>query len=570
MRLLFIGLLFVVSVAQGQIVYDFDTLNYGERMNSSIDSIDISSADYTTSFDGGIAILSPNGLSATSLFRNITEPAIAKESDWKRIQFSALPHLGFSYSFGSQGSQFLKAKYNHAFTQNLVLDLRYNRSSGQGVLRNGVFANNDVKLQLQRRGLRYSMLLKGSFQSYETGHPGGIDSLQDIGLDLNPVLKSNAQSRARIGNVILENYFNFLKDSVNALGLTTRHQYKIRNRLYTETDDIAALYDAVYIDPLDTRDNFNIARISNGAGVYYNNTKLYLQGLVDYTYWKYSNLGVHQESTESDVYAMVGYKLKRLKFSNNLRLNIMGRFNEFSNKFNFTYTGNKIKAGAQFDYEKLAPTVFQRNYFSNNSSYSMTNVSTQNWLRGRVFAGYSIKDSVISLSAYADYATVSNVYEYKNGSWVNDSLKNTMFSIGVKSEMRFGVFNFHPHIVYSTDQGGYLPQFQAYGRLFVKGRLFKAKRLVALIGVDVSYITEFKTKAFTPIMDTYNWQSSENAFDSSFNLHAFFAFGIKEFRFFFRYENIGYFWTKHSNEEATGYPIAVPRMRIGITWDFFN
>jgi len=54
------------------------------------------------------------------------------------------------------------------------------------------------------------------------------------------------------------------------------------------------------------------------------------------------------------------------------------------------------------------------------------------------------------------------------------------------------------------------------------------------------------------------------------NLHFFASLGIDQFRFYARFENIGYFWNDRSILEAIGYPIAGTRVRVGITWDFFN
>ena len=72
-------------------------------MSGSIDSIDISTADYGTTFDGGVSLISPIGLSADFLFENYTSPTFQSKVSWKNMQVSSLPHLGFSYSFGGQG-----------------------------------------------------------------------------------------------------------------------------------------------------------------------------------------------------------------------------------------------------------------------------------------------------------------------------------------------------------------------------------------------------------------------------------------------------------------------------------
>jgi hypothetical protein len=73
-------------------------------------------------------------------------------------------------------------------------------------------------------------------------------------------------------------------------------------------------------------------------------------------------------------------------------------------------------------------------------------------------------------------------------------------------------------------------------------------------------------------MDSYNmfFAPGENQTNSLLNLHAFATFGIEEFRFYVRYENIGYFWSDRRTNEQFGFPISSTRLRVGLTWDFFN
>jgi hypothetical protein len=577
-----ITLLFLLSLgncSQAQIVHEFDTLTYGDRINSTIDSVDISGSDLPTAFDGGYSILSPKGLSTQTLFNQYTELNFTHLGNWQSMEFSALPHLGFSYSFGGQGSQYLNAKYNHAFTKNTILNLYYKRNSGEGVIRNGGFTNNDVKLQFQHKGLRYSAQVKGEFVSHDLSHSAGTDSLsfvdslaliETFGLEFSTVNKSDAHSKSKIGQAVLMNYLNVLPDSSNSLGVMTNHHYSILNREYTESGALDLIYNNIYIDSLNTRDQFNLARITNGAGVYFANSKFYVHGLIDYTYWKYQNLGANYDSTEVDLTSHAKLSLRKLVITNDLKLNLLGRFNELSERVQLDYRGDKLKAGGALLYENLSPTVQQRRYFSNTSNYLLSPIEKQNWFRVNGYVGYGFNDNKITISALGDFTSISNVYYFNGDDWNNDSLTANFASVGVNSTMQFGVFNFHPRLVYSVDQNGYLPSFQAYGRVYVKGKLFKAKKLEALAGVDFSYLTSFKTRAFIPTMDTYDWYATTGSYTPTTNLHAFVSFGIAEFRFFIRYENIGYFWSDKTNQEVSSYPVAGTRMRIGITWDFFN
>ena len=568
----FFFVVFCCNASYAQLATEFDTLTYFSRMNSSIDSIDISSANLPSTFDGGIALTSPNGLSVNNLLANYTTPNFLPNSSWSKMQFSALPHLGFSYSFGGQGAQFLKAKYNHAFTDSMILQINYARRSGTGSIRNGNFGVDDLTAQFQKLGKFYSLHFKGSFHGATINHPGGIttDSLiENFGLEFSPVFKSNANSKSRVGELHLKNYFDFNKDSLRSLGLITRHDYTIKNRVFLEQDTIFGLYPSVYIDSFATRDQFNLASLANGAGVFAMSKRFYLDALIDYNYWNYQNLAQHKDTSEVSLSSVARLHLKSLNISNNLYFNLIGAFNAFKNSLQLSYEDAKIQANGSFVYEQKAPTPFQRKYFSNTNNYQLSSISLQQWMNSQVNVKYQFKPS-ISVSLLGEFASINSVYQYNGSQWVNNSINATYASVGVRSALQFGVLNIHPRFVYSASQDSLLPKYQASTRLFIKGKLFKDKKLDAVFGVDVSYISGFRTKYYLPSMDTYDWALTGKPFTEQTNLHAFLSLGISEFRFFFRYENIGYFWSNKSSEVMANYPIASPRMRIGLTWDFFN
>lgn len=534
----------------------------------------MSGSYFPTTFDGGRSIASFQGLSSDRLFSDYSEFTFNRYSKFGKMEFSALPHLGFSYSFGGQGAQFLRAKYNHAFLDNTVLQLNYARDVGTGVIRNGAFTNNNVRLQFQHRGNHYSVRLKGAYLSKALGHSYGvvedtIDRLYD--LEYYPVRKNDAQSTNKVGQVNVSNFFNVLPDSIHQLGLMINHEYRIMNRVYTESSDtLTALYDTLYIDTFATRDQYNIASISNGGGLYYFSKKFYAHATADYNYWKYQNLGVDQDSTEIDLNAYFRISLRDFSVLNDFNFNLVGRFNEFSEHARAEYKSNQIKVFADFLMESQAPNVMQRRYFANEVSYKNNNIELQSWLRGKAGVKFTTKNEKVTTGLNGDFTSVTRLYYFDGEKWSTDSLNTNFATITAYSALSFGVFNFHPRIVYAFDQNNYLPDFQVYGRIYVKGKLFKAKKLEAMVGVDASYITGFNNKAYLPYMDTYNWLASSGSFAPMANLHAFVNFGIADFRFYFRYENIGYYWSDINNRVVANYPISRPRMRIGITWDFFN
>ena len=582
-KIYFFFLIFTSLTAVGQIDLSPDTVLYEQKTGGAIDTFDIANADLPTTFAGGRSILSERGLSSFSLFQDLTTRKFQRFSTYDPLKFSAIPHLGFAYSFGGQGSQFVRMDYSQAFSETVLFNLKYDRNVGNGFIENAGFTENNLRAQLQRNAQRYSLNFEASFQSFELAHSGGVvdagttDTIISIfGLEFSPVNKSDASSTTKMGSVYLKNYFNFSSDSLNHFGLTTHHHYTITNREYLESFyDLHLIYDLVNGDSTNTRDQFNMARIRNAAGAYYSNRKsqFYLDALVEHGYWNFQNLADNVDTTEISFVTNARIKIKDFVLLNELRFNIIGAFNEWSDVASFKYSKGKLKARGGFQLKNQAPEPFQRSYFANNFSYTLASIEKQTFMRAGGGLNWTVKDSVLNIGVSGDFTTLSSAYVFDGELWRNDSIGSYTFgSIKAKAELTLGKFGIQPTVVYSFDANNYLPSFQMYSRLFFKGRLFEAKKLELLVGVDASYITKFNNRLYVPAMDAFNMFQTPGIGETTamFNLHAFASFGIDEFRFFVRYENIGYYWNSRINEELVGYPISSTRVRVGLSWDFFN
>lgn len=571
--LLVLFLVVFTHSAWTQLPAEYDTVLYHTRMNGAIDSMDVSGSYLPTTFDGGRTVLSPQGLSSGNLFFAYSRPQFGRFYSWEPLKFSALPHIGFAYSFGGQGTQFMKSEYQHAFSKNVLLSMKYNRNNGQGVIRNSAFVSNEVDVQLLYTGRHYSTFLRGAFTSNDIGHSGGLftDTLiENFGLEFSPVRKTNAHSINRNGEVIWENYVDFNADSLRSIGLRITHGYKIRNRTYTESDTLAGLYSAIYIDSTSTRDHLNHAQLGNGVGVYFSNQTWTAHASFNHVYWEYKNVGPIKDSVEVGVEAYGRYLKKGVQLQNHFQMNMIGRYGEWSNKLDGQLRLKRAKIQSGIMVGQLAPEVYQRYYLGNHASYTMNESTLQRIFRASASADVPLIVNRLSLKAFADYTSLEELYVYSDNEWNVDSLQRSFFSAGISSSVRFGPLYLVPKAVYSLDKEGYLPKIQGYMRAYVKGRLFKAKKLEALIGVDYSYVSSFENRVYNPYMDTYDWSTSSTSFGHMHNLHAFLSLGIEEFRFFFRYENIGYFWSDKKMKVMEQYPLAGGRLRIGLTWDFFN
>ena len=573
MKFLIVGLILIkLSFAFGQFTSSYDTLTYNDRMNGNLDSIDISSADYPSTFAGGVAMSSPTGLSSQNLFSKYTSMSFEPDLGPEKMKFSALPHLGFSYSFGGQGSQFIKAKYSHAFSDSINLNINYLRNSGIGSIRNSNFSLNKVSLQFNRLGKFYSLNVQGAYFKSTVQQSGGVvtDTLiENFGLEFSPVNKENALATNKSGRAQITHYFDFNPTIENAFGVLINHEYTIKNKVYSEFDTLYGLYNAIYIDSFSTRDQYNLAEISNGAGLFLKTKSFYVDGVVNHTYWDFQNLGEHRDTNELFLSSFLNLDWKGFSFQNRLKMNLVGRYNEFKENTKLLFRQGKINLIGEFIFEKKAPSILQRNYFGNSNSYSLADNKLQEWTKIGIDFRYALSTKM-KFSAFGDIYSIPSVYLYNGDDWRLENVSSNFGRLGLRSEIQLGSFHIHPQFVYSFDDNNFLPQLQASSRLYLQSFLFKGKKLEVAMGVDISYISRFDVNAYVPDMDAFDFNSTNQSFSETTNLHAFLNLGISEFRFFFRYENIGYFWSDQKSVVLANYPIASTRLRIGLTWDFFN
>ena len=68
-----------------------------------------------------------------SLYDDLSSRKFQRFSKFDPLKFSAIPHLGFAYSFGGQGAQFVRLDYSQAFSDHFLFNLKYSRNSGIGL-----------------------------------------------------------------------------------------------------------------------------------------------------------------------------------------------------------------------------------------------------------------------------------------------------------------------------------------------------------------------------------------------------------------------------------------------------
>ncbi len=572
----FCFLLLQARAQKGFIFPQVDTITFAYRVGGKIDSMDLYNCYHLSNLPGGGFNLRNNIFTSQQFALQPNLLNFREEARPIPLKTSALPHLGFTYSFGTKANQFFGVDYQQAFGANTLLNVRIRRNSGTGYVRNSAFKNNEVQLDLRHHGKFYSMVLDGRYGNHTIGESNGVTSdsvIRTFGIIFAPVRSENAQSKIQQGHIELTNYFNFLRDSLQAFGLYTKHRYEVVNRVYTEQDTLAGLYSQINIDSLSTRDQYQTASIRNGAGIYLARKYWSLEGGVDYRYWDYQNLGSHRDTSEVDLSGRLRIHAGKFFLEDELRFNIVGAGNQFRNEARASYKpGGRFSAGAHFRLESLWPEPFQRFYYANNFAYQLPSYQLQKRMYLSVNGTYELKnDQRVSVSLST--LNMLDNYFFINDRWRNDTLNAvSVTSLSVQGSFHYRFIYLQPNVLFNiaNTDFDFVPDLDLRARVFLKGKLFKDKKLEGILGADVSYTSGYRLLTYLGPLDVYQPLNSGQSFIAQPNFSVFTGFAIDVFRLYVRLENIAYLFNDATNKVAVGYPIYSGALRIGLTWDFFN
>lgn len=549
-----------------------DTLKHSFSTGGIIDSIDVAFSYQSSTYPGGGFSNSENILSYDHFLKNQGGGMFRNFSPWKKMRFSALPHLGFGYIFGTQATQNVRATYTHAFNANNILNIDYDMKRGTSFLRTSNFSSHDVHLQFQHQAKFYSFAVKGQYLNQDFGQPGGVltDTLIELsGLSFAPIRKANAISHYRGARVELEHYFDLLsKDSINAMGLYVENKLNIFNRKYKEySDTLGLIYTNSFLDNDSTNDQYQESMISNTAGIYYGRKEFHLKGGLQYNWWNYFNLGNVFKQSEINLDAKIGLTVRGIDIKNHTNFNFIGAKGEWFTNTNLRFGWNNFRFVGNADFSFLLPEPYQRFYHGNHIAYTSNLDQLEKQFRMNVNAQVNYSFQQHSVGLFAKNATLTNNYWFYNDTWTNDTL-NTLnaLSVGLTGKTGYKVIKFAFSGSYNVSN--WMPTMLVQGRLYLQGRLFKGRKLLGQFGVEASYHNGYRMIEHIPFMDIYRLGAATA--EPMVNLHAFGGFEIQRFRFFFRVENLGYFWTPSTNKIAVDHPIPAMQIRVGITWDFFN
>ena len=492
---------------------------------------------------------------------------------------SALPHIGFSYTFGMQGAQQLVFEYHQVFKGDWVLNTRISNIKSIGYFRNMELGKTDFEATVSKKSDRYGISFTGRTSKLTRAWSGGVidSSLLEVFAPLTvPVYKSECNSELKYFDLEASGYITWIDNEKYKLGVAHKINVNGENRVFNERDSLAGLYSSIYFDSTSTRDQYQIGRLENLSSIYFDNEHLtYSLGLSS-TYWNYRNMNLFRDTMELNVVHDFHYRKKQLLFLHEASLNTIGASQTWSMQNELHYNQKKWSFSLASRIGQKLPALFQRFYSANNTYYSNTNLSLQDYTAHSAEVSY--KAGSYDMSAI--YLVESNKGIYFFDKSISNWSNQTAFSSSViqqlylKSNFRRQKLRWQQQYILTLSnlKKFIVPVHQLQGSIMTRLGLFKAKKLKVTFGL--SYSLNSKTNVI-PIIENVGVYDLLNVSDETiqnplFTMGAMLGMEIETFRFYVKFSNMGYFWNSSTWQYIQGVYLPESTIRVGLTWDFWN
>ena len=148
----------------------------------------------------------------------------------------------------------------------------------------------------------------------------------------------------------------------------------------------------------------------------------------------------------------------------------------------------------------------------------------------------------------------------------------SILQLTLSQDLQFRAFHLDNVVTFQTTTESVLrlPSFYSKHSLYYIGRWFK-KALNIRLGVDVRMNNTYFANTYNPLIGQFHLQE-KNEVDFYPVLDAVVSIKVKQFRFFFKWENFTR-WRKPFNEkyyQVANYPVLDKSIRFGLAWRFSN
>jgi hypothetical protein len=496
----------------------------------------------------------------------------------KPFLFSALPHLGFGYGFGAQGSQILRLDYEQAFAHHTLLNLRYDRWQRTGFMRADDLRFSGLQIKLQQYGKAHELQLSFSNASDDRQWSGGIadySDLNSLALELIPVLKETARTQKNAYDASLQFRYRILGDSLKRLNFASHHAFHMQQRLYQEQGNLALFYPQTFLNSDTCADTFRQQFIENRIGLNWTSPKFQVSSLLGVLQRQWSDPVMMYDTLEVNWNNEMQYKSQQLHFLHENTINLIGAAQGVRALTKLHYTLVKTSLELQHQYINEWPLLMQRGYLSNFTNYTWSSPQKERYQQLNAQLNFRIQQLYIGLNA--GVTAFANVYRFEKSSmsWTQFGLTSTGSFATASTQIRYqlGAFNLstgYQYLAQNTAQ--FLPRHKASASLLWKGGVFKDKRLTMAIEGKIQYQSRFQALVYLPFIESLDWLATQSASAQNgfFNAQLGVALEVKTFRFFVNVANLGSFWNQETISIVQGYPFPPLQIRLGLTWDFWN
>ena len=492
---------------------------------------------------------------------------------------SALPHIGFSYTFGMQGAQRLVFEYHQVFKGDWVLNTRISNIKSIGYFRNMELGKTDFEATVSKKSDRYGISFTGRTSKLTRAWSGGVidSSLLEVFAPLTvPVYKSECNSELKYFDLEASGYITWIDNEKYKLGVAHKINVNGENRVFNERDSLAGLYSSIYFDSTSTRDQYQIGRLENLSSIYFDNEHLtYSLGLSS-TYWNYRNMNLFRDTMELNVVHDFHYRKKQLLFLHEASLNTIGASQTWSMQNELHYNQKKWSFSLASRIGQKLPALFQRFYSANNTYYSNTNLSLQDYTAHSAEVSY--KAGSYDMSAIYLVESNKGIYFFDRSisNWSNQTAlsSSVIQQLYLKSNFTRQKLRWQQQYILTLSnlKKFIVPVHQLQGSIMTHLGLFKAKKLKVTFGL--SYSLNSKTNVI-PIIENVGVYDLLNVSDETiqnplFTMGAMLGMEIETFRFYVKFSNMGYFWNSSTWQYIQGVYLPETNIRVGLTWDFWN
>ena len=581
MRVLFI--LFFLSVLPLTIASQinlfsasYDSLRSDDRIDGNIYELELSSRYFDAAF------ILPGQVSPFLTLKTLM-PYGSKIHQFNSTRndkiVSALPHVGFSYIFGTQGAQRLGFEYHQVFKGDWVLNSEISNVKSAGYFRNTAYGNTDISFSLTKKRDGYGFSLSGRTSKITRQWSGGvIDSilLESFAPLLVPVYKPNCNSTLKYFETEASGYIRLIEKNKSSFGFLHVLTVNGENRLFTELDSLPGLYSVIYYDSVSTNDQYQRSTLTNTSAIYFKNQFLSYSGGLGASFWNYRNRSLYRDTLEIDITQRLEFSKRKLRLSHEASFNLIGAAQTWVIRNNLRYRLKKAVIKWNSTFGQKLPELYQRFYSSNNVFYSNANQSLQSYTRNSLDFGYTLKQLKLNLGYLLQ--TNAGVYFYDPLilNWSNETALSSNISQQTYLNSTYSfkklLWNQSYRFTLSNTERTILPKHQLQGSFLSSLGLFKAKKLKVTFGLN--YCLTSKTNII-PLLENIGVFDLLNVSDQN-NQRAIFTMGgmiameIETFRFFVKLSNIGYLWNRTSWQYIDGMYLPEAAVRVGLTWDFWN